>query len=65
VEVVELSGGPGSSRGPVAAQTRDGVEVWVDVALAYSVDPLRFRALNIQVREVRRDGFDLPAKASR
>jgi len=45
VEVVELSGGPGYAGGPVAARTRDGVEVWVDLALAYSVDPLRFGEL--------------------
>ncbi|UNQ73463.1 hypothetical protein [Infirmifilum sp. NZ] len=43
VEVVELSGRPDSSRGPVAARTRDGVEVWVDLALAYSVGPSALR----------------------
>jgi len=42
VEVVELSGRPGSARGLVAVRTRDGVEVSVDLALAYSVNHLRF-----------------------
>jgi len=32
VGVVELSGRSGSAPGPVAARTRDGVEVWVDIS---------------------------------